>query len=100
VVEVQGTWRVDPAQLGQPFTGRAALLPRSTGSWKPQAHDRAIPVRLPAGDVQPAAKRPLRLFRLPVLYGDQLVGKLDATADRKAGILGSAPCTGRAVDRR
>ena len=24
---------------------------------------------------------------MPILYGDRLVGKLDATADRKAGIL-------------
>jgi uncharacterized protein YcaQ len=24
---------------------------------------------------------------LPILYGDRLVGKLDATADRKAGVL-------------
>ena len=26
VAGVKGTWRVDPAQLGQPFSGRAALL--------------------------------------------------------------------------
>ena len=26
-------------------------------------------------------------FALPILYGDRLVGKLDATADRKAGVL-------------
>ena len=26
-------------------------------------------------------------FALPILYGDQLVGKLDATADHKAGVL-------------
>ena len=24
---------------------------------------------------------------MPILYGDELVGKLDATADRKAGVL-------------
>lgn len=24
---------------------------------------------------------------MPILYGDRLVGKLDATADRKAGVL-------------
>ena len=26
-------------------------------------------------------------FALPILHGDRLVGKLDATADRKAGVL-------------
>ena len=36
---------------------------------------------------KPAAKRRWGYFALPILYGDQLVGKLDATADRKAGVL-------------
>jgi uncharacterized protein YcaQ len=31
--------------------------------------------------------RPLAWIPNPVLYGDRLVGKLDATADRKAGLL-------------
>jgi uncharacterized protein len=34
-----------------------------------------------------APKRRWGYFALPVLYGDRLVGKLDATADRKAGVL-------------
>lgn len=34
-----------------------------------------------------AAKRRWGYFAIPVLYGDRLVGKLDATADRKAGVL-------------
>ena len=36
---------------------------------------------------KPAASRRWGYFALPILYGDRLVGKLDATADRKAGIL-------------
>jgi len=36
---------------------------------------------------KPAARRRWGYFALPILYGDQLVGKLDATADRKAGVL-------------
>ena len=36
---------------------------------------------------KPAAKRRWGYYALPVLYSDQLVGKLDATADRKAGVL-------------
>jgi uncharacterized protein YcaQ len=36
---------------------------------------------------KPAVKRRWGYFALPILYGDRLVGKLDATADRKAGVL-------------
>ena len=89
VVEgVKGTWRVDPSQLGQPFSGRAALL----SPFDRLIHDRKRTVELFEFDYQlemykPAAKRRWGYFALPILYGDRLVGKLDATADRKAGVL-------------
>jgi uncharacterized protein YcaQ len=35
---------------------------------------------------KPAANRRWGYFALPILSGDRLVGKLDATADRKAGV--------------
>jgi uncharacterized protein len=89
VVEgVKGTWRVDPSQLGQPFSGRAALL----SPFDRLLHDRKRTVELFEFDYQlemykPAAKRRWGYFALPVLYGDRLVGKLDAGADRDAGVL-------------
>lgn len=89
VVEgVKGTWRVDPALLGQPFSGRAALL----SPFDRLVHDRKRLTELFEFNYQlemykPAAKRRWGYFALPILYGDQLVGKLDAIADRKAGTL-------------
>ncbi|HUB39594.1 MAG TPA: crosslink repair DNA glycosylase YcaQ family protein [Streptosporangiaceae bacterium] len=89
VVEgVAGTWRVDARLLGQPFTGRAALL----SPLDRLVYDRKRMVELFESDYQlemykPAAKRRWGYFALPVLYGDRLVGKLDVTADRKAGVL-------------
>lgn len=89
VVEgVRGKWRVDPARLGQPFAGRAALL----SPFDRLIHDRRRTTELFGFDYQlemykPAAKRRWGYFALPILYGDRLVGKLDATADRRAGVL-------------
>jgi uncharacterized protein YcaQ len=89
VVEgVRGGWRVDPAHLGQPFSGRAALL----SPFDRLIHDRKRTVELFEFDYQlemykPASRRRWGYFALPILYGDRLVRKLDATADRKAGRL-------------
>jgi uncharacterized protein YcaQ len=89
VVEgVKGEWRVDPTYLNRPFTGRAALL----SPFDRLTHDRKRTTELFGYDYQlemykPAEKRRWGYFALPILYGDQLVGKLDATADRKAGVL-------------
>jgi uncharacterized protein len=85
---VKGEWRVDPAYLGQPFAGRAALL----SPFDRLVHDRRRTVELFEFDYQlemykPAAKRRWGYFALPVLVGDRLVGKVDAEADRRAGVL-------------
>jgi len=94
VVEgVRGEWRVDPAYLDGPsglpvpFAARAALL--SPFDWV--VYDRVRAVDLFEFEYllemyKPAAKRRWGYYALPILYGDQLVGKLDATADRKAGL--------------
>jgi len=89
VVEgVKGAWRVDPALLGRPFKGRTALL----SPLDRLVYDRKRTMELFQFDYQlemfkPAASRRWGYFALPILYGDRLVGKLDASADRKAGVL-------------
>jgi uncharacterized protein YcaQ len=85
---VRGTWRVDPALLGEPFEGRAALL---------SPFDRLVQDRKRLTEVfefeyvlemyKPAVQRRWGYYALPILYGDRLVGKLDATADRVEGAL-------------
>ena len=89
VVEgTKGEWRVDPAALGEDFRGRTALL---------SPFDRLVYDRVRAEELfnfeytiemyKPAAKRRWGYFALPVLHDDRLVGKVDATADRKASVL-------------
>ncbi len=85
---VKGEWRVDPAQLGQPFEGRAALL----SPLDRLLHDRRRMAELFEYEYhlemyKPAAQRRWGYYALPVLYGDRLVGKLDARTDRRAGVL-------------
>lgn len=88
---VEGQWRVDPsaaAALDEPFAGRTVLL---------SPFDRLVFDRARAQDLfgfeyvlemyKPKEKRRWGYFALPILHGDRLVGKLDAAADRKAGVL-------------
>ena len=84
----KGEWRVDPAALGDGFEGRTALL---------SPFDRLVHDRVRAAELfefeyalemyKPKAKRRWGYFALPVLHHDRLVGKVDATADRKAAVL-------------
>ena len=89
VVEgVRGTWRVDPAALDTPVTGRAALL----SPLDRLVLDRKRLAEIFESDYQlemykPAARRRWGYWAMPVLHGDRLVGKLDATADVRAGVL-------------
>ena len=85
---VKGTWRVDPVLLDQRFQGRAALL----SPFDRLLHDRKRILELFEFEYllemyKPAAKRRWGYFALPILYGDRLVGKLDAAADRTEGVL-------------
>jgi uncharacterized protein YcaQ len=92
VVEgLRGRWQVDPAQLdrlGEPFRGRTALL----SPLDRLVFDRKRMTELFEFDYQlemykPVTKRRWGYWAMPVLHGDHLVGKVDATADLAAGLL-------------
>ena len=89
VVEgTKGEWRVDPTYLIDDFDGRTALL----SPFDRLVHDRVRTQELFDFEYtlemyKPAAKRRWGYFALPVLQRDRLVGKVDATADRKASVL-------------
>jgi len=106
---LKGAWRVDPAQLGQPFRGRTALL---------SPLDRLVVDRRRMEEIfefdyqlemyKPAARRRWGYYALPILHGDRLVGKLDAAADHASGVLrvaavhedrALAPTARHAIDR-
>ena len=89
---VRGEWRVDPEALAGPFTGRTALL----SPFDRLVHDRGRALELFDFEYtlemyKPKAQRRWGYFALPVLHDDRLVGKVDATADRKGG--DAASCT-------
>jgi uncharacterized protein YcaQ len=92
VVEgLRGTWRVDPGQLdrlSEPFRGRTVLL----SPLDRLVFDRKRMTELFDYDYQlemykPVDKRRWGYWAMPILHGDRLVGKLDATADLTAGVL-------------
>lgn len=91
VAGTDGEWRADPDALAgadAPFPGRCAFL----SPFDRLVHDRERALDLLGFDYvlemyKPAARRRWGYFALPVLHGDRLVGKLDAKADRKAGVL-------------
>jgi len=93
-VTVEGardTWQVDPEQLAlvdEPVEGRAALL---------SPLDRLVFDRKRLAQIfdydytlemyKPASQRIWGYWALPVLYGDRLIGKVDAAAERQEGEL-------------
>ena len=88
VEETKGVWRLDPEATAEGFEGRTAIL----SPFDRLSHDRARALDLFDFEYtlemyKPKEKRRWGYFALPVLHGDALVGKVDATADREAGVL-------------
>ncbi|WP_371808298.1 DNA glycosylase AlkZ-like family protein [Agromyces sp. Marseille-P2726] len=88
---LRGTWRVDPRSLEQadePLAERTALL---------SPLDRLVFDRARLADLfdyeyvlemyKPRDQRRWGYWAMPILIGDRLVGKVDATADRAEGVL-------------
>ena len=87
---VRGRWRVEPGLLDDldAFEGRTAVL----SPLDRLVFDRKRMTELFGFDYQlemykPAAARRWGYWAMPVLDGDELVGKVDATADREGGVL-------------
>jgi len=88
VEDVRGEWRVDPEQLDRPFEGRAALLsPLDRLLFERTRMEELFEFDYALEMYKPAPKRRWGYYALPILYGDRLVGKVDATTDRKRGEL-------------
>lgn len=92
VVEgVRGKWRVDPVYLScldDSFKGRPALLsPLDRLVFDRKRMEEIFEFDYQLEMYKPKDKRRFGYWALPVLYAEQLVGKLDATADRDAGVL-------------
>lgn len=95
---VPGEWRVDPAYLDGTLIDRSALREEASGRttllspFDALIRDRKRMVALFGFDYAlemytPKAKRRWGYYALPILHGDRLVGKVDATADAAAGVL-------------
>ena len=83
-----GPRNAGPTRRHPSFEGRAALL----SPFDLLLHDRKRMTDIFEFDYilemfKPVAARRWGYYALPVLVGDRLVGKLDATADVKAGVL-------------
>ncbi|WP_457101571.1 DNA glycosylase AlkZ-like family protein [Microbacterium sp. P5_E9] len=87
---VDGEWQVDPASVAlvEDFQPRTALLsPLDRLVFDRDRLRELFGYEYVLEMYKPAAQRRWGYFALPILHGDRLIGKLDAKADRKSGVL-------------
>ena len=85
---LRGGWRVDPALLHTPFSGRTALLsPLDRLVFDRRRVDEIFDFDFALEMYKPSEQRIWGYYALPVLHLDRLVGKVDAQADHAAGVL-------------
>jgi uncharacterized protein YcaQ len=85
---VRGTWRVDPTYLDVELAPRVALLsPLDRLVFDRRRMEEIFEFDYQLEMYKPKAKRRWGYWAMPILDGDRLVGKVDATADRKGGVL-------------
>lgn len=84
---VRGKWRVDPVYLDVELAPRVALLsPLDRLVFDRKRMEEIFEFDYQLEMYKPAAKRRWGYWAMPILDGDRLVGKVDATADRKGGV--------------
>ncbi len=84
----RGLWRVDPRYLDGGFGGRTAILsPLDRLVFDRKRMEELFEFDYQLEMYKPAATRQWGYWAMPLLDGDELVGKVDATADRDAGVL-------------
>jgi uncharacterized protein YcaQ len=91
VAGTRGTWQVDAEQLArldEPIDGRTAIV----SPLDRLVFDRKRLVELFEFEYvlemyKPVATRRWGYWAMPILHGDELIGKVDATADRRGGVL-------------
>jgi uncharacterized protein len=89
VVEgVRGRWRVDPSYLEGSFRGRVAIIsPLDRLVFDRKRMEELFDFDYQLEMYKPAGTRRWGYWAMPILDGDRLVGKVDATTDRKQGVL-------------
>ena len=90
VADTEGQWRVDAEMFAasQSFVGRTVLVSPLDALVADRPRLQSLfGYEYVLEMYKPASARRWGYFALPILHGDRFVGKLDAKADRRAGVL-------------